>query len=64
MHPVGIGQAIIDRVLARRGRLHIFERLDPARTALVVIDMQSAFVAPGAPAEVPAARGGLARATP
>jgi len=57
MHPVGIGQAIIDRVLARRGRLHIFERLDPARTALVVIDMQSAFVAPGAPAEVPAARG-------
>lgn len=29
MHRVGISQGIIDRVLARRGRLHIFERLDP-----------------------------------
>jgi ureidoacrylate peracid hydrolase len=48
---------IVERVMARRGRLHLFERLDPARTALLVIDMQNAFVAPGAPIEVPAARG-------
>jgi ureidoacrylate peracid hydrolase len=48
---------IVERVLVRRGRLHLFERLDPARTALLVIDMQNAFVAPGAPVEVPAARG-------
>ena len=41
----------------RRGRYHLFDRLDPARTALVVIDMQTAFCAPGAPAEVPASRG-------
>lgn len=41
---------------ARRGRPYAFERLDPARTALVVVDMQNAFVAPGAPAEVPMAR--------
>ncbi|MBV9192228.1 MAG: cysteine hydrolase, partial [Betaproteobacteria bacterium] len=35
--------------MARRGRLHLYDRLDPKRTALVVIDMQNAFVAPGAP---------------
>jgi ureidoacrylate peracid hydrolase len=51
-----IRQEIVERVLARRGRLHLFERLDPKRTALVVIDMQNAFVAQGAPVEVPAAR--------
>jgi ureidoacrylate peracid hydrolase len=56
MHRVAIRQEIIDRVLARRGRLRWFDRLEPARTALVAIDMQSAFCAPGAPAEVPAAR--------
>ena len=47
---------IIERVLARRGRLHLYNALDPRRTALVVIDMQNAFVAPGAPIEVPHAR--------
>lgn len=47
---------IAERVLARRGRLHWFDRLDPARTALVVIDMQSTFCEPGAPAEVPVSR--------
>ena len=48
---------IVERVVARRGRLHLFDRLDAKRTALLVIDMQNAFVAPGAPIEVPAARG-------
>jgi ureidoacrylate peracid hydrolase len=52
-----IRREIVQRVLARRGRLHLYERLDPNRTALVVIDMQNAFVAPGAPMEVPAGRG-------
>jgi len=51
-----IRKEIIDRVLARRGRLHLYDRLDRKRTALLVIDMQNAFVAPGAPVEVPAAR--------
>ena len=51
-----IRQEIIDRVLARRGRLHLYDSLDPKRTALLVIDMQNAFVAPGAPIEVPGAR--------
>jgi ureidoacrylate peracid hydrolase len=57
VHRVAIREAIAQRVLARRGRLHLYDRLDPERSALVVIDMQNAFVAPGAPAEVPAARG-------
>jgi ureidoacrylate peracid hydrolase len=57
MHSVTVRKEIADRVLQRRGRYHLFDRLDPARTTLIVIDMQSAFCAPGAPAEVPAARG-------
>ncbi len=56
MHPVSIRPEIIQRVIARRGRAHWFDRLDPARTALVVIDMQTAFCQPGAPAEVPSSR--------
>jgi ureidoacrylate peracid hydrolase len=57
MHSVTVRKEIADRVLQRRGRYHLFDRLDPARTALIVIDMQTAFCMPGAPAEVPAARG-------
>jgi len=56
MHKVDIRPEIIERVMARRGKLHLFESLDPKRSALLVIDMQNAFVAPGAPMEVPAAR--------
>ena len=37
--------------------MHLFDRFAPEETALVVIEMQSTFVAPGAPAEVPASRG-------
>jgi len=43
-HPSGIDQAIVDKVVGRRGRLHAFESLDPARTALVVIDMNTGSV--------------------
>lgn len=57
MHQVEIRPEIIARVMQRRKRLHLFDRFDPVRTALVTIDMQNTFVAPGAPAEVPAARG-------
>jgi ureidoacrylate peracid hydrolase len=57
MHNVEIRREIVERVLARRRRYHLFDSLDPKRTALVVIDMQSAFVEPGSPAEVPASRG-------
>ena len=56
MHKVSIRRHIIERVLARRGDVHWFERLDPAKTALLVIDMQNTFCMPGAPGEVPLSR--------
>jgi len=56
MHPTELPQDIKDRVIARRGKLHLYEDLDPARTALIVIDMQNTFMEPGAMAEVPLAR--------
>ena len=37
MHNIQIRQEIIDRVLARRGRLNFFETMTPSKTALVVI---------------------------
>jgi len=50
-------QSAIDFIMRRRGKLHIYDELDPKRTALVVVDMQRAFVAEGAAIETPAARG-------
>ena len=47
MHKISIPQSVVDRVVARRGREHIHDDLDPAKTALVVIDMQNAFMLPG-----------------
>ena len=56
MHDIAIRQEIVERVLARRNKYHLFESLDPARTAFVIVDMQNTFVEPGAPAEVPVSR--------
>lgn len=56
MHSVTVRQEIVDRVMARRGRYHWFDTLDPKRTALVAIDMQNTFCEPGSPAEVPLSR--------
>ena len=47
MHVVSIPQSVIDRVIARRGRYHVYDDLDPSKTALVVVDMQNAFMLPG-----------------
>ena len=56
MHEIAIRPEIIERVVKRRGRVRLFERLDPSRTAAVYIDMQVTFLAPGAAVEVPMAR--------
>jgi ureidoacrylate peracid hydrolase len=56
MHKSGIAQDVIDLVVKRRGRAHVYDRLAPRSTALVVIDMQNTFMKEGAPAEVPVAR--------
>lgn len=57
MHHITIRQEIIDRIMARRGRVNFFDEMNPERTALVVIDMQNTFCAAGSPAEVPSSRG-------
>ena len=57
MHDVVIRPHILERVMKRRGRVHLFDALQPRRTALLIIDMQGTFCAEGAPAEVAAARG-------
>src|ERR1700710_1693307 len=46
MHKISISQSVIDRVVARRGREHIFDDLIPTKTALVVVDMQNGFMLP------------------
>ena len=46
MHKLSIPQSVTDRVVARRGREHIFDDLNPAKTALVVVDMQNGFMVP------------------
>ena len=56
MHRADLPQFAQDSALKRRGRLHLYEEIDAARTALVVIDMQNMFLQEGAPAEVPIAR--------
>jgi ureidoacrylate peracid hydrolase len=47
MHKLSIPQSVVDRVIAKRGREHVFEDIDPTKTALVVVDMQNAFMLPG-----------------
>ena len=47
---------IVEAAAARRGRPHVYDRIEAERCALVVIDMQRAFVEQGAPSEVPMAR--------
>ena len=44
MNGVNFPPSIIERVIARRGTEHIFSDLDPVRTALVVVDLQNAFM--------------------
>jgi ureidoacrylate peracid hydrolase len=54
-HPA-LDPAVVAAAAARRGRARVYDALMPARTALVVIDLQKAFMRPGAPSEVPSAR--------
>ena len=56
LHRVALPAYVAERIALRRGSPHAFERIDPARTALVVVDLQNGFMAPGQPAEMPVAR--------
>jgi ureidoacrylate peracid hydrolase len=47
LHNVNIPPSVVERVIRHRGREHCYEDLDPRRTALVVVDMQNAFMKKG-----------------
>jgi len=44
MHEIKMPQWAIDIALERRGKLHVHENLNPAKTALIVVDLQNAFM--------------------
>jgi len=56
MHQISIPESIIAQIKAQRGRLSRYDSLFGPKTALVVIDLQNAFMLPGMPVEVPTAR--------
>ncbi len=56
MHELSIPTHVLERVIRRAGRPHPFDVIEPAKTALVVIDMQNYFMKPGFQGEVPMAR--------
>jgi len=47
MHKIELLPSVVARVTERRGGVGVFERLDPKRTAHVVVDLQNGFMAPG-----------------
>ena len=47
MHKIDIPRSVVERVIEHRGREHPYADLDPRKTALLVVDMQNAFMMPG-----------------
>lgn len=57
MHKLDIDPWFVDKAKGSRdGRLNAYDRLEPRKTALVVVDMQNYFVADGMPSCAPEAR--------
>ena len=54
--PTEVSDFVKERLLRIRGGLRLYKDLQPSKTALVIIDMQNAFVAEGGVIEVKAAR--------
>src|SRR6185503_20857459 len=58
MHKIALSPDMVARVKKRRGgKLHAYDNLDPAKTALIVIDMQNTWVKQGQPAYSPYCEG-------
>ena len=53
MHKTEIYPEVMKRIAERRGNPHLYDKLDPTRTALVVIDMQNCWVMEGQPGYSP-----------
>jgi len=47
---------LVERAIYRRGRLEVYDDIVPATTALLVVDMQNAWLEAGAPFETPVTR--------
>jgi ureidoacrylate peracid hydrolase len=56
MHQAGILDAVRERAERNRGRIAVFDHLNPHQTAHIVVDLQNGFMAAGQVAEVPMAR--------
>jgi ureidoacrylate peracid hydrolase len=56
MHTIAIPDWALQRAKQRRGNAYAFESLEPRKTALVVVDLQNGFMAPGQPCEIADAR--------
>lgn len=56
MNAPALPQDLVSRAIYRRGTLAVYAAIEAKRTALLVIDMQNAWLAAGAPFETPAAR--------
>jgi ureidoacrylate peracid hydrolase len=56
MHKIEMSHEILNRIKRLRGPFHIFDNLDPARTAHIIVDLQNGFMEPGAAVELPVAR--------
>lgn len=56
MHKISIPAYVDERCMQRRGRVKIFDSIDPARTAHIIVDLQNAFMAPGEVSEIGTAR--------
>jgi len=56
MHKIEIPDITKQRVLDWCGSEHIFAKIDPKKTAHIVVDLQNGFMAPGAAVEIPEAR--------
>ena len=46
MHDFTMPPWAVDRVMQRRGKLHVHDDMDPRRTALIVVDLQNGFMVP------------------
>jgi ureidoacrylate peracid hydrolase len=47
MHNISIPDRVYESVKARRGTIHPHDNLDPAKTALIVVDLQNGFMMDG-----------------
>jgi len=57
MHDINIPKQIIEACIKKRGRLHVFDKIEVKKTSLIVIDMQNSWIVSGLSAlEIPNTR--------